>query len=391
LGEAITAFKEAIRLKPGYAEFYNNLGNALKAKGLVDEAITAYKKAIRLKPAFAYAYFDLGLALHNKGLLDEAVAAYKEAIHFKPDYAEAYNGLGNVLQNKRSLDKAIAAYKEAIRFEPSYPQAHYNLGVALQGKGLLNEAIAAYKEAIRLRRGCPEAHCNLGHALRDKGLFRQALEEFRRGHELGTKNPRWPYPSAQWIRNCEGLVELDDRLPTILSGQSQPADTTERLAFAQMCALPCKKRYTAATRLYGAAFAAEPKLVGAQPSVHRYNAACNAALAGCGQGKDAENLNGKERARLRRQALAWLRADLAAWRKQLEKEPKKARGVLAGQMQNWQKDTDFTGVRGDAALGKLPEAERRDWQKLWKEVEGLRRRASERQVFPQVKGDPQKP
>src|SRR5437763_2953473 len=48
------------------------------------------------------------------------------------------------------------------------------------------------------------------------------------------------------------------------------------------------------------ALAADPRT-----SVH-YNAACAAALAGCGQGKDADQSDEKERGRLRRQALDWL-------------------------------------------------------------------------------------
>jgi hypothetical protein len=37
-------------------------------------------------------------------------------------------------------------------------------------------------------------------------------------------------------------------------------------------------------------------------------------------------------------------------------------------MRHWQNDPDFAGVRGAAALGKLPEAERPSWRKLWAEV-----------------------
>jgi hypothetical protein len=37
-------------------------------------------------------------------------------------------------------------------------------------------------------------------------------------------------------------------------------------------------------------------------------------------------------------------------------------------MQHWLKDTDFAGVRGPEALAKLPETERRAWQKLWSDV-----------------------
>ena len=32
---------------------------------------------------------------------------------------------------------------------------------------------------------------------------------------------------------------------------------------------------------------------------------------------------------------------------------------------------DFTGVRGTAALAKLPDDERQEWQKLWDDVAGL--------------------
>src|SRR5439155_3327746 len=133
----------------------------------------------------------------------------------------------------------------------------------------------------------------------------------------------------------------------LLSGKEQPADAAERLALARLCQ-EHKKRYAAAARLHAEAFAAEPKLIGDQPSDLRYNAACAAALAGCGQGEDTKSLDKKERGRLRRQALDWLRADLAACRRLLEKEPAKARMVQ--QMRQWQTDPDFVGVRGLEAM-----------------------------------------
>jgi hypothetical protein len=78
-----------------------------------------------------------------------------------------------------------------------------------------------------------------------------------------------------------------------------------------------------------------------------------------------------ERGRLRRQALEWLQADLAAYRRLLEKEPEKARPLVADRMRNWRQDKDFAGVRGSESLARLPEAERQQWQKLWQEVEEL--------------------
>ena len=76
----------------------------------------------------------------------------------------------------------------------------------------------------------------------------------------------------------------------------------------------------------------------------------------------------KERARLRKQALDWLRADLDAWKDELKQRPVTARRQVVQKMQHWRKDTDFAGVRGPEALAKLPEAERPAWQKLWADV-----------------------
>jgi len=101
---------------------------------------------------------------------------------------------------------------------------------------------------------------------------------------------------------------------------------------------------------------------------YRYDAACAAALAGCGQGKDADQSDDKERARLRSQARQWLQADLAAYRRLLDKMPNKAGPLVRKEMQHWQRDEDFSGVRGTEALAKWPEAERLEWQTLWAEV-----------------------
>jgi tetratricopeptide (TPR) repeat protein len=377
LDEAIAEHREAIRLKKDYANAHYNLGVTLSEKGRLDEAIAEYQEAIRLKKDFAKAHNNLGNALCEKGRLDEAIAEYQEAIRLKKDSAEPHDNLGNTLHVKGLLDEAIAEHREAIRLKKDFADAHYNLGGALSDKDRLDEAIAEYQEAIRLKKDYAEAHCNLGLALERKGQFAEALVYLRRGHELGSKNPRWRYPSALWVRNCERLVELDGKLPLILSGEKQPTDNAERIALAQLCQLPCKNQHLAAKHFYDTAFSEKPHLTDDLNNQHRYNAACAAALAGCGQGADADKLHTKERALLRQQALDWLRADLKAYRPVMEKSAGKAGPIIAQRMQHWLQDGDFAGVRGDKALAKLPEAERKEWQKLWQEVETLRQRAAQ--------------
>jgi hypothetical protein len=167
------------------------------------------------------------------------------------------------------------------------------------------------------------------------------------------------------------MARLDDRLTDVLRGKDQPKDAAERLAFAQLCQL-VHKQYSAAARFYGEAFAAQQALADNLRSGSRYNA----ALAGCGQGKDAGRLDDKERACLRREALDWLRADLDAWRRLLDKNTAKTGPVVGQQLGHWLQDHDLNGVRGAGALARLPEAGRGDWTKLWQQVEALRQRAT---------------
>ena len=60
----------------------------------------------------------------------------------------------------------------------------------------------------------------------------------------------------------------------------------------------------------------------------------------------------------------------------MEKPAGKAGPAIAQRMQHWLQDADFAGVRDSESLARLPEAERKDWHKLWEEVEALRQRAT---------------
>jgi tetratricopeptide (TPR) repeat protein len=369
--EAITEFREAIRLKKNFAEAHCSLGAALYDKGHLDAAIAESREAIRLKHDYAEAHSNLGAALYDKGQRDAAIAEYREALRLKKDLASAHNNLGRALVDKGRLDEAIPEFHEAIHLEND-AVAHNNLGAALATKGQIEKAIAAFREAIRLRKDYADAHDNLGMALRDTGQLEEAIAAFREAVRLQKDFVK----ARNNLRQAKQMARLDSCLPRILEGKDQPKDAAERLAYAWLCQQNYRKSYAVAAHFYIDAFADEPDRASDLDAQHRYNAACAAALAGCGQGKDADKLDTKERARLRQQALDWLRADLKAYRQVMEKAADKTGPMIAQRMQRWLQDQDFAGVRGDKALVKLPEAERKDWQKLWEEVQALRQRAT---------------
>src|SRR5262249_8864149 len=141
----------------------------------------------------------------------------------------------------------------------------------------------------------------------------------------------------------------------------KPRDTSERLALVGVC--HAKQLHFAASRLYADTFVAEPSLADDLQGGHRYNAACSAALAAAGQGADAAKLADQERARLRQQALDWLKADLSRYAQRLQSGSRIARRLVTQQMQHWQKDTDLAGIRDKATLAQLPAEEQKAWAK----------------------------
>ncbi len=370
--EAIAELREAIALDPKDANAHSNLGAILcNVKKDYDEASACFRKAIELDPKNSMSHFNLGNALRETGQWDEAIACYQKAIELDPKYGDAYCNLGMALRGKGQWDDAIAWYNKAIELFPKDAKTYYYLGSELGNTGKMDEAIECYKQAIELDPQYAEAHCNMASALGSQGRFAESLVAIKRGHELGSKRPDWRYPSAEWLRHVEATAAMEAKLPAFLKGEFQPGDTRERLGLAEVC--HAKKLHRKGTTLYAAAFAADPKVADDLDAGYRYDAVCAAAQAAAGQGEDAAQLDDKERARLREQALDWLRADLALRTEQLDSDKPVDRAEVQQKMLQWQKDNKLAGIRDAAALAKLPADDQKSFGQLWADVAVLRK------------------
>jgi Flp pilus assembly protein TadD len=109
----------------------------------------------------------------------------------------------------------------------------------------------------------------------------------------------------------------------------------------------------------------------ADASAHRRHAACEAALAGSGQVKADPPLDRAAQAGLRRQALDWLKADLAAWNAFVDGDDPEAIEEAVWALAVWKMDSNLDRVRDPAALARLPEAESKAWQESWADLTGL--------------------
>lgn len=184
LDEAVARYRRALASRPNYAEAHNNLGTAQRSLGQLDAAIVSFHRALAIKPDFADALANLGNALKDQGQFDAAVISLRRAIELKPNHAKAHCGLGSALMDTGQVDAAIASYRRALNLDPDLAEAHHNLGVSLYKLGQLDRAVACYRRALELRPNYANAHANLGNALVDLGRFDEGASGFRRALEI---------------------------------------------------------------------------------------------------------------------------------------------------------------------------------------------------------------
>jgi hypothetical protein len=97
-------------------------------------------------------------------------------------------------------------------------------------------------------------------------------------------------------------------------------------------------------------------------------------------------LTDEEKAKLRGQALSWLRQDLDGVTKKIAAAKADALLQAAEELHDWQQDADLADVRDLAALQKLPREERAAWHDFWADVQRRRHDADGRFVRTRVEG-----
>ena len=221
--EAIDRFREALRIKPDYANAYNELkktftapeyidrtiartlealklnpenpalhsklGSLYESKGELDKAMVHYRRVLQLNPDSAETHSKLGNVLEQQGKVKEALFQYSMALRLQPGFAETYFNLGNVLVRQGNYEDAIVHFSKALELKPNFFQAHTNLGILLDDMGKLDEAIAHYSMALRIKPDYVNAHVQLALALIRKGETEEAIKHYRRALQL---RPDWP-------------------------------------------------------------------------------------------------------------------------------------------------------------------------------------------------------
>jgi tetratricopeptide (TPR) repeat protein len=87
--EAIAAYEEALRLRPGAAAIHANLGAAYLSTNDLARAETNFRAALAGDASLFAAWYYLGEILRATGRSEEAKQALREALRLRPGEARA--------------------------------------------------------------------------------------------------------------------------------------------------------------------------------------------------------------------------------------------------------------------------------------------------------------
>ncbi len=126
LDAAIEALSEGLALEES-PQNANNLAIALFQAGRVPAAIDRFKQALRLKPDYAEAYGNFGRVLFQTGDLAGALENLSNAIKHGREDADLHNLAGMCLVRLGRTAEARAHFERALQLNPQHADAKANL------------------------------------------------------------------------------------------------------------------------------------------------------------------------------------------------------------------------------------------------------------------------
>jgi protein O-mannosyl-transferase len=147
--EAVTYFKNAIRLEPLYTDAHLNLGVTYRKMGLDERAELQLRAAVALSPLNSRAHNELAKIYIDQGNYLQAEQQYQMSLNSTPN-EPALDGLGEIYMRWRDPAKAERMFLRTLSLNPYDSVAYFGLGnIYLEG-GKPAMAIREYKSGLQM-------------------------------------------------------------------------------------------------------------------------------------------------------------------------------------------------------------------------------------------------
>jgi arylsulfatase A-like enzyme/Flp pilus assembly protein TadD len=118
------------------AEMWNYLGIFYFRKKQFDQALKAYQESIKLDPGIAETYNNLGtlyltIFLNNRDIQmrEQAITAFNKALEIDPKQVSALNGRGSAYKFGNRVREALKDWNKVISIKPGFTDAYFNIAI----------------------------------------------------------------------------------------------------------------------------------------------------------------------------------------------------------------------------------------------------------------------
>jgi predicted Zn-dependent protease len=139
--EAEPKFQQWFEKPETRAMAFYGTGLMRRRQRLLDEAVTAFKNAISLRPDLAPILVELGETYFEMGEFDKAQQVLISALTLEPEQPAALYALGRCQLEQGQAAEAIKQLEKAVRINGRLPSIHYYLGLAY---GKTNKLVDAH-------------------------------------------------------------------------------------------------------------------------------------------------------------------------------------------------------------------------------------------------------
>jgi tetratricopeptide (TPR) repeat protein len=160
------------------------------------DAMSALKRAIELRPAEPSYYFVLGSLWLKKPDLQEAEQAFRQSLKLRPDDPSGQTHLGYTLLKQKKFSEAREWLEKSIQKDAGTPESFYYLGLIAQEQAEDEQAVRFFEKAIQLSPAFANAHIALGSTYLKMKNYPRARQELEAGVKLSPDDSKAHYNLA---------------------------------------------------------------------------------------------------------------------------------------------------------------------------------------------------
>lgn len=147
------AYEKVLTLSPPEDQLHRihlNLGVSYMGMDRIDDAITEWKRAVALSPGYMDAYMNLGTAYQNKNMPDSTRAVWERALEVGGQSVVPRVALARLAFAQGRLPDALGYYREILDLGARDPRIHAEIALVHERREDFDDAIDHYEQALEL-------------------------------------------------------------------------------------------------------------------------------------------------------------------------------------------------------------------------------------------------